>query len=78
MKEPGRSTQIIFTTQDRCSVPLKHVLDILQLEEGFTVEEYKHTQTHATSKKCNENQRTEELDVVDSFEKNKKAKKKEI
>ena len=25
---------------------LKHVLDILQTEESFTVEEYKHTHTH--------------------------------
>ena len=25
---------------------LKYVLDILQMEEAFTVEEYKHTQTH--------------------------------
>ena len=25
---------------------LKHVLDILQTEETFTVEEYKHTHTH--------------------------------
>ena len=26
---------------------LKYVLDILQTEEAFTVEEYKHTHTHA-------------------------------
>ena len=25
---------------------LKYVLDILQMEEAFAVEEYKHTQTH--------------------------------
>ena len=27
-------------------MPLKYVLNILQLEEAFTVEEYKHTHTH--------------------------------
>ena len=31
---------------------LKYVLDILQTEEVFTVEEYKHTHTHV-SNKCN-------------------------
>ena len=45
MKELGRTTQIKFTTKHRCSVPLKHVLDILQSEEAFTVEKYKHTHT---------------------------------
>ena len=29
---------------------LKYVLDILQTEEAFTVEEYKHTHTHVTIK----------------------------
>ena len=29
---------------------LMYVLDILQTEEAFTVEEYKHTHTHASSK----------------------------
>ena len=28
---------------------LKYVLDILQTEEAFTVEEYKHTHTHTPS-----------------------------
>ena len=28
---------------------LKYVLDILQTEEAFTVEEYKHTHTHASA-----------------------------
>ena len=28
---------------------LKYVLDILQMEEAFTVEEYKHTHTHHSS-----------------------------
>ena len=35
---------------------LKYVLDILQTEEAFTVEEYKHTHTHThthVSNKCN-------------------------
>ena len=32
---------------------------------------------HTARKKCYENQMAEELDAVDSFEKNKKAKKKE-
>ena len=36
----------ISKTQDRWCVPLKYVLDILQSEEIFTVEEYKHTHTH--------------------------------
>ena len=33
--------------QDHWSEPLKYVLDILQSEEAFTVEEYKHTHTHS-------------------------------
>ena len=37
-----------------------------------------HTHTHATSKKGYENQMTEELDLVDSFEKNRKAKKRKF
>ena len=28
---------------------LRHVLDILQTEEAFTVEEYKHTHTHTVT-----------------------------
>ena len=38
--------KLIFTTQDRSSSPLKYVLDILQTEEAFTVEEYRDTHTH--------------------------------
>ena len=38
--------KLIFTTQDRWSVPLKCVLDILQREEAFTVKEYNHTHTY--------------------------------
>ena len=33
---------------------LKYVLDILQTEEAFTVEEYKHTHTHPNYKKFDE------------------------
>ena len=35
----------IFTTQDRWSVPLTYVSDILQMEEAFTGEEYTHKHT---------------------------------
>ena len=41
-EEPSR----IFATQDRWSVPLKYVSDILQTEEAFTVEEYTHSHIH--------------------------------
>ena len=34
---------------------LKYVLDILQTEEAFMVEEYKHTHTHNSSKNKNNN-----------------------
>ena len=37
---------MILTTQHRSSVPLRYVSDILQTEEAFTLEEYKHTHTH--------------------------------
>ena len=39
----------MFTTQDRWSVSLKYISDILQSEEAFTVAEYKHT--HARTHK---------------------------
>ena len=42
MKELVRST---WNNTHNISVPVKHVSDILQLEEAFTVEEYKHTHT---------------------------------
>ena len=36
---------------------LKYVLDILQTEEAFTVEEYKHTRTHTPLLHINGNSR---------------------
>ena len=46
MKELGRGTA--YNTHNITSLirTLKHVSDILQTEEVFTVEEYKHTHTH--------------------------------
>ena len=43
MKELGRGTS--YNTHNITSLirTLKHVSDILQMEEAFTVEEYKHT-----------------------------------
>ena len=45
MKELGRGTT--YNTHNITSLirTLKHVSDILQTEEAFTVEEYKHTHT---------------------------------
>ena len=42
-----QSTNIHNTRSLICT--LKYVLDILQTEEAFTVEEYKHTHTHTPS-----------------------------
>ena len=41
-----QSTNIHNTRSLICT--LEYVLDILQTEEAFTVEEYKHTHTHTT------------------------------
>ena len=46
MKELGRSTQNDTYTITSFIRTLKYVSDILQTEEAFTVEEYKHTHTH--------------------------------
>ena len=46
-KNLAEAQRLILTTQYRWSVPLKYVSDILQTEEAFTVEEYKHTHTQA-------------------------------
>ena len=50
MKELGSSTA--YNTHNTTSLirTLKYVSDILQTEEAFTVEEYKHTHTHESSK----------------------------
>ena len=39
----AEATRLIFTAEDRWSVPLAYVRDILHTEEAFTVEEYKHS-----------------------------------
>ena len=46
MKELGSGT--VYNTHNTTSLirTLKYVSDILQTEEAFTVEEYKHTHTH--------------------------------
>ena len=46
MKKLGRSTQINIQNTRSLIRALNYVLDILQAEEAFTVEEYKHTCTH--------------------------------
>ena len=46
MKELGRSTQINIHKTRSLIRPFKYVLDILQAEEAFRVEEYTHTYTH--------------------------------
>ena len=46
MKELGRSTQNDTYTITSFIRTLKYVSDILQTEEAFTVEEYKHTHTN--------------------------------
>ena len=47
MKELARSTQINIHNIRSLIRALKYVSDILQTEEAYTVEEYKHTHTHA-------------------------------
>ena len=47
MKELGRSTQINIRNTRSLIRALNYVSDILQKEEAFTVEEYKHTHTRA-------------------------------
>ena len=42
----AEATSRTFTTQDRWSVPLKYVSDILHTEEAFMEEQYTHTNTH--------------------------------
>ena len=46
MKELARSTQINIHNIRSLIRALKNVSDILQTEEAYTVEEYKHTHTH--------------------------------
>ena len=46
MKELARSTQINIHNIRSLIRALKYVSDILQTEEAYTVEEYKHTYTH--------------------------------
>ena len=46
MKELARSTQINIHNIRSLIRALKYVSDILQTEEAYTVEEYKHTHTH--------------------------------
>ena len=45
MKELGRSTQINIHNTRSLIRALKYVSEILQMEEAFTAEEYKHTHT---------------------------------
>ena len=49
MKELGSG--ITYSTHNTTSLicTLKYVSDILQTEEAFTLEEYKHTHTHTTA-----------------------------
>ena len=50
MKELGRSTwndSHNITSFIHTPTPLKYVSDILLTEEAFTMEEYKHTNTHS-------------------------------
>ena len=46
MVELGRSTQINIHNTRSLIRALKYASDILQMEEAFTVEEYKHTRAH--------------------------------
>ena len=59
MKELGRGTA--YNTHNATSLirTLKHVSDILQTEEAFTVEQYKHTHTHTHTHTINNLCKTE-------------------